>query len=93
MNNNERRNTPRQEVAIPTIIMDQNLNKLTVGFISDLSRTGCRITSAQVCAFHDDLYGEVPGLTKPIKAWIVLRKDNMAHLEFACKSMVDVYVI
>ena len=71
--------------------MDQNLDKLAVGTITDASRTGCRITSEKVSTLPDDLFIEIPGLTEPVKARIVLRKDDMVHLEFATES--DVYVL
>jgi hypothetical protein len=58
--------------------MDQNLEKLTDGTISDVSRTGCRVTSEEVSTLPDDLYIEIPGLTEPVKARIVKREDNMA---------------
>lgn len=82
----ERRQAPRQGVVIPTVIMDQNLNKLTDGIISDASRTGCRITSEDVSTLPDDIYIEVPSLTEPVKARIVKREDNMARLEFSMES-------
>ncbi len=78
-------------MAIPTVIMDQNLEKLTDGTISDVSRTGCRVTREEVSTLPDDLYIEIPGLTEPVKARIVKREDNMARLEFSMAS--DIYVL
>ena len=71
--------------------MDQNLEKLTDGTISDVSRTGCRVTSEEVSTLPDDLYIEIPGLTEPVKARIVKREDNMARLEFSMAS--DIFVL
>ena len=53
--------------------MDQNLEKLTDVTISDVSRTGCRVTSEEISTLPDDLYIEIPGLTEPVKARIVKR--------------------
>ena len=70
--------------------MDHDLNKLTDCIICDASRTGCRITSDALSTLPDDLYIEIPGMSEPVQARIVSRKDNMAHLKFALEGGVHV---
>ncbi len=86
----DRRDAPRQNVAITAVIMDHDLNKLTDCIICDASRTGCRITSDALSTLPDDLYIEIPGMSEPVQARIVSRKDNMAHLKFALEGGVHV---
>ena len=90
----DRRDAPRQNVAITAVIMDHDLNKLTDCIICDASRTGCRISSKAISGIPDDLLIEIPGLTEPILSLIVWRNDDMAGLEFMWNNklyMLDDY--
>ncbi len=87
----ERRNTARQEVAIPATIKDHSFNKLADCIICDASMIGCRISSEELSTLPDDFYIDTPGLTKPVQALIVWRKDHLAGLEFVWES--DVYIL
>jgi hypothetical protein len=84
----ERRNAPKQEVSIQATIMDYNYNKLADCIICDASRTGCRISCEELSNLPDEIHIEIPGLTDPVMALVVWRKDGMAGLEFFWESEV-----
>ncbi len=85
----ERRNAPRQEAAIPAVILDYNFNKLADCIICDASRNGCRIASEELATLPDDIRIEIQGLTGSVLARIVWRNANMAGLEFIWVSEVE----
>ena len=86
----ERRGAARQEVDLPSTIMDYGLNKLADCIIRDASTTGCRISSEAIYEIPDDVLIEIPGLTEPVLALIVWRNGNLAGLEFFWGSEVCV---
>jgi hypothetical protein len=90
-NPDERRNAPRQEVVIPAILKDYDLNKLADCIICDASRTGCRISCETLSELPNDLHIEIPGLTGPVLALMVWRKDNMAGMEFLWET--EIYML
>jgi hypothetical protein len=59
--------------------------------ICDASRTGCRISCETLSELPNDLHIEIPGLTGPVLALMVWRKDNMAGMEFLWET--EIYML
>jgi len=87
----DRRNASRQEVNILATITDNSDNKLADCIICDASMIGCRISCKELSTLPNDFLIDIPGLTEPVQALIVWRKDNLAGLVYVWKS--DFYIL
>ncbi|MDH3580717.1 MAG: PilZ domain-containing protein [Hyphomicrobiales bacterium] len=85
---NHKQRAPRQEVAIPATILDQNFNYLADCTICDTSKTGCRITTRDAVALPYEFRIAILGLTDPVMARRVWQKDDTAGLEYFWDSEI-----